>query len=71
MKQKMKAILLSRVSTPGQDTEAQSAELIRAAEADGYKWVLIENKESAIKLTEEERQGDKAGKKGLQKCSDV
>ena len=57
MKQKMKAILLSRVSTPGQDTEAQSNELIRAAEADGYKWVLIENKESAIKLTEEERQG--------------
>jgi len=54
----MKAILLSRVSTNRQDLEQQTNELIQEANRCGYKqYTIIENKESAISLDEEERQG--------------
>ena len=55
-----KCILLSRVSTHSQDLKQQTDELINAAHKDGYKdenIIIIEDKESAIKLTEEERNG--------------
>lgn len=56
----MKAILLVRVSTQSQELEAQRNDLIKYAESKGYavdNSVIIEDKESAIKLTEEERNG--------------
>lgn len=57
-----KAILLVRVSTKQQDFTAQKNDLIKFAtsESNGYKiddLLYIENKESAIKLDEEHRQG--------------
>ena len=53
-----KCILLSRVSTEQQSLDEQTRNLKSAAEASGFKEiVVIETKESAIKLTEEERQG--------------
>lgn len=55
-----KCILLSRVSTHSQDLKQQTDELIAAAHKDGYKdenIIIIEDKESAIKLSEEERNG--------------
>ncbi len=56
----MKCILLSRVSTHSQDLKQQTDELIKAAHKDGYSdenIIIIEDKESAIKLSEEERNG--------------
>ena len=53
-------VLFVRVSTIGQQLESQEDSLRRAALADGYKeadFVIISNKESAIKLSEEEREG--------------
>ena len=59
--QKMKkVILLVRVSTKYQDYKAQKKELIDFAKRDGYKvseMEIIEDKESATKLSDEERQG--------------
>jgi len=55
-----KCILLSRVSTHSQDLKQQTDELIAAAHKDGYSddnIIIIEDKESAIKLSEEERNG--------------
>ena len=55
-----KVILLIRVSTYRQEYEAQTEELVQFAKSFGYKdedIILIQDKESAIKLTEEERQG--------------
>lgn len=55
-----KCILLSRVSTHSQDLKQQTDELITAAHKDGYtddNIIIIEDKESAIKLSEEERNG--------------
>lgn len=53
-----KCILLSRVSTEQQSLDEQTRNLKAAAEAAGFdEIVTIETKESAIKLTEEERQG--------------
>lgn len=55
-----KCIIFPRVSTEQQSYEEQKAELIAMAIADGYKTnqhVIIENKESAIKLDEEHREG--------------
>lgn len=53
-----KCILLSRVSTEQQSLDEQTRNLKSAAKAAGYdKIIVIETKESAIKLTEEERQG--------------
>ena len=55
-----KIIILSRVSTSVQNIESQTNELIKHAEHLGYDrkhQIIIEDVESAIKLTEEERQG--------------
>lgn len=55
-----KAIIFPRVSTEQQSYEEQKKELINMAFADGYsqrQLVIIENKESAIKLDEEHREG--------------
>lgn len=53
-------VLFCRVSTIGQQLESQEDSLKRAALADGYNesdFIIIGNKESAIKLSEEEREG--------------
>ena len=53
-----KCILLSRVSTEQQSLDEQTRNLKSAARAAGFDdIVVIETKESAIKLSEEERQG--------------
>ena len=55
-----KCVLLSRVSTHSQDLKQQTDELFIAAHRKGYtddNIVVIEDKESAIKLSEEERNG--------------
>lgn len=55
-----KAIILSRVSTSHQDLTQQTEEVLREVYKDGYtskNIITIENVESAIKLSEEERQG--------------
>jgi len=55
-----KAIILSRVSTIKQDLAQQTEEVYKFAKADGYDdkdIVLIEDKESAVKLDEEHRLG--------------
>ena len=55
-----KAILLSRVSTGLQDLEQQTEQLVKYAKELGYSnkdMIIIEDKESAVKLSEEERQG--------------
>ena len=55
-----KVVLFSRVSTVGQDLVQQNNELYLEAERQGYKKndiILIEQKESAIKLDEFERVG--------------
>lgn len=56
----MKAIGLIRVSTISQDLKQQTNEVKLAMLKDGYSEddiILIEDKESAVKLSEEERQG--------------
>ena len=51
-------ILLLRVSTLQQDYEQQKGELIQYSQQLGYdKYHIINDKESAVKLTEEERNG--------------
>ena len=53
-------VLFVRVSTLGQQLESQEDSLRRAALADGHSesdFIIIGNKESAIKLSEEEREG--------------
>lgn len=55
-----KAIVLSRVSTQYQDLTQQTNEVLREVYKDGYRErniIIIEDKESAIKLSEEERHG--------------
>lgn len=55
-----KVILLSRVSTESQDLEQQTNELLAEARRQGYadnNIIIIEDKESAIKLDEEHRHG--------------
>lgn len=55
-----KCILLSRVSTQQQTLEQQTNELLKFAKNRGYNdnsIIVIEDKESAIKLDEEHRQG--------------
>ena len=55
-----KVIVLSRVSTEGQDLAQQTDEVLREVHKDGYtdsNIIIIEDKESAIKLSEEERHG--------------
>ena len=55
-----KVIVLSRVSTEGQDLTQQTDEVLREVHKDGFadsNIIIIEDKESAIKLSEEERHG--------------
>lgn len=55
---KKNAVVLSRVSTVSQELESQTAALLAAARADGYPDpVIIEDKESAVRLSEVERAG--------------
>ena len=52
-----KVIVLSRVSTEGQDLTQQTDEVLREVYKDGYtdsNIIIIEDKESAIQLSEEE-----------------
>ena len=56
----MKAILLIRVSTQHQDLTQQTEKVKAEAIKDGYKEkdiIILEDKESAVKLSEEERNG--------------
>lgn len=56
----MKGIALIRVSTDSQDLKQQTDEVVKQMISDGYKKediILIEDKESGVKLSEEERQG--------------
>ena len=55
-----RAIILSRVSTQQQDLTQQTDEVLREVHKDGFSddnIIIIEDKESAIKLSEEERRG--------------
>lgn len=55
-----KVVLLSRVSTGLQDLEQQTQQLIKYAKSIGYSetdFIILEDKESAVKLSEEERNG--------------
>lgn len=53
-----KCIILSRVSTCYQDLTQQTDAVIKKAKSEGYDdFILIEDKESGVKLTEEERLG--------------
>jgi DNA invertase Pin-like site-specific DNA recombinase len=55
-----KVIILSRVSTESQNLEQQTQEILKQVYKDGYTdedIIIIEDKESAIKLSEEERNG--------------
>lgn len=55
-----KAIILSRVSSIQQDLTQQTEEVLKEVYKDGYSdenIIIIEDKESAIKLSEEERMG--------------
>lgn len=55
-----KAIILSRVSSEHQTLEQQTETVLKEVRRDGYtddNIIIIEDKESAIKLSEEERNG--------------
>ena len=55
-----KAIILSRVSSNHQTLEQQTEAVLKEVRKDGYtddNIIIIEDKESAIKLSEEERNG--------------
>ena len=70
-----KCILLVRVSSKQQDFSAQKKELEDFAIMNGYKEeadrIPIENKESAIKLTEEQREGIAEMKKRIEDDSSI
>ena len=56
----MKGIALVRVSTDSQDLKQQTEEVVKQMISDGYKVediITIEDKESGVRLSEEERQG--------------
>ena len=68
----MKAILLIRVSTEAQDLVQQREQVVDAAKRDGYDdLILIEDKESAVKLSEEERNGLNRLKEAIEKDSSI
>lgn len=69
-----KIIVLSRVSTPYQDLSQQTEEIMREVYKDGYTdrdIIIIENVESGIKLSEEERQGLNKMKDCINKDSSI
>lgn len=68
----MKAILLVRVSTSTQDFEAQLSELKVYAKSKGFNnYVVITDKESAIKLSEEERNGINTMKEFIENDNEI
>lgn len=68
----MKAILLVRVSTSTQDYEAQLSELKDYARSKGFNdFVVINDKESAIKLSEEERNGINTMKEAIENDNEI
>ena len=70
----MKAIGLIRVSTLSQDLSQQTDSVKSEMIKDGYKEediILIEEKESAVKLSEEERQGLNRMKEEIEKDSSI
>jgi len=70
----MRAILLVRVSTLAQELDEQTDNLISYAISEGYtkdNLIIIEDKESAIKLSEEERKGLNRMKKFIANDSKV
>lgn len=69
-----KCIILSRVSTLYQELDSQTARLLDEAHNQGYTdddIIIIENKESAIKLKEEERLGLQRMKENIEKNPDI
>ena len=65
-----KCILLVRVSTTKQEYESQKSDLIQYAKHKGYDdYIILDDKESAIKLEEEERLGLNELKKIIAKDS--
>ena len=69
-----KCILLVRVSTIMQDLVQQTEKVRDAAIRDGYKEeniIIIEDKESAVKLSEEERNGLNNMKRAIESDSDI
>ena len=69
-----KAIILIRVSTSKQQLESQEITLRRIAKCDGYtdsNIILISNKESAVKLEEEERVGLNVLKQKIEEDSEI
>lgn len=69
-----KCILLVRVSTDRQDFTEQEKQLYELAKRDGYddnSIIIIAEKESAIKLTEEERNGLNKMKQAIDDNSDI
>lgn len=69
-----KCIILSRVSTQQQTLEQQTELLIKRAKKDGYdekSMIIIEDKESAIKLSINEREGIKKLKSTISENEDV
>ena len=69
-----KIIVLSRVSSAPQHIESQTKDLVAAAEKLGYSadnQIIIEDVESAIKLSEEERKGLNKMKKYIESDPDI
>jgi hypothetical protein len=70
----MKAILFIRVSTEHQEFEEQTKELLNKALSDGYSKediITIAEKESGIKLSEEERSGIKKMKELIEEDTSI
>ena len=69
-----KAIVLSRVSSSHQDLTQQTDEILREVHRDGYEdrdIIIIEDTESAINLSEEERRGLNKMKDHINRNSDI
>lgn len=69
-----KAIVLSRVSTTRQELDSQTLAIKNEAFREGFKekdLIIIEDKESAIKLSEEERNGLNTMKDEISKHKDI
>lgn len=74
LKNMKKCILLVRVSTDRQDFTEQEKQLYELAKRDGYddnSIIIIAEKESAIKLTEEERNGLNKMKQAIDDNNDI
>lgn len=68
------ALILVRVSTAQQDLIQQREEVLKKAKSDGYEVkpeYILEDKESAVKLSEEERNGLKNLKELIEKDSSI